>query len=155
MNIDLSQATERVAEVAREHATRVDAEASFPTATVDAAREAGLLGLISAEAVGCHGGGPRELQQVGRGVVGALRPGRVEPHQGRRRIVEDRLGEDRGADVVHQAEGGDLGSEPPAASAQLAQQGLARGGQRLSGFPSVPGHRQSDRYGAHDSRDRL
>lgn len=60
MKIDLSRATERVAEVAREHATRVDGEASFPSATVDAAREAGLLGLISAESVGGQGGGPRE-----------------------------------------------------------------------------------------------
>jgi alkylation response protein AidB-like acyl-CoA dehydrogenase len=64
MKIDPSQAAERAAEVAREHATRVDAEASFPTATIDAARRAGLLGLISAEAVGGQGGGPRAAATV-------------------------------------------------------------------------------------------
>jgi alkylation response protein AidB-like acyl-CoA dehydrogenase len=60
MKLDLQRATERVAEVAREHATAVDAEASFPTATVAAAREHGLLGLLSAASVGGAGGTSRD-----------------------------------------------------------------------------------------------
>jgi len=44
-----------VAAVAGEHAAAVDAEAAFPAATLRALRENGLLGLVSASAVG--GGG--------------------------------------------------------------------------------------------------
>ena len=64
MKLDLHEATERVAEAAREHAARVDAEASFPSATIEAAREQGLLGLTSAAEVGGQGGGVREAAQV-------------------------------------------------------------------------------------------
>jgi alkylation response protein AidB-like acyl-CoA dehydrogenase len=64
MKLDLQRATDRVAEVAREHATRVDAEASFPAATVIAAREHGLLGLLSAETFGGAGGSMRDAAVV-------------------------------------------------------------------------------------------
>jgi len=47
-----------VAGIAREHAARVDA-GHYPRATVDALRETGLLGLISATQFGGMGKGPR------------------------------------------------------------------------------------------------
>jgi alkylation response protein AidB-like acyl-CoA dehydrogenase len=55
MTFDFRAAAEAVAAVAREHAIAVDSTASFPTATVDAARKAGLFGLISGTDVGGHG----------------------------------------------------------------------------------------------------
>lgn len=64
MTLELEPAIEQVAQAAREYAVRTDAEASFPTATVEAAREAGLLGLISDPSVGGHGGGVREAATV-------------------------------------------------------------------------------------------
>jgi len=64
----LSSALERVDAVIRDvvapQATLVDATASFPTAAIDALRDAGLLGLISAEAVGGLGQGPRAAATV-------------------------------------------------------------------------------------------
>lgn len=55
MTFDFRSAAEAVAAVAREHAAAVDSTASFPTATVDAARKAGLLALLSKPEVGGHG----------------------------------------------------------------------------------------------------
>lgn len=55
MTFDFRTAAEAVAAVAREHAAAVDSTASFPTATVDAARKAGLLALLSKAEVGGHG----------------------------------------------------------------------------------------------------
>lgn len=55
MTFDFRAAAEAVAAVAREHAIAVDSTASFPTATVDAARKAGLFGLISGTDVGGQG----------------------------------------------------------------------------------------------------
>lgn len=52
MSFDAFAAAETVAQVARTHALAVDAEASFPHAAVDAAREAGLLGLLCGPEVG-------------------------------------------------------------------------------------------------------
>jgi alkylation response protein AidB-like acyl-CoA dehydrogenase len=46
-------------EVVAKHAVEVDARGAFPTASIDALRAAGLLGLVSAEAVGGLGQGPR------------------------------------------------------------------------------------------------
>lgn len=46
--------TEEIAALAAHHAAAVDGGA-FPTATLDAMRAAGLLGLVSAEGVGGHG----------------------------------------------------------------------------------------------------
>jgi alkylation response protein AidB-like acyl-CoA dehydrogenase len=46
---------DRVVAAAASTAVAVDRDAAFPTATVDAAREAGLLGIISASDVGGHG----------------------------------------------------------------------------------------------------
>jgi alkylation response protein AidB-like acyl-CoA dehydrogenase len=52
------------ADVVAEHARRVDQEAAFPAASVDALRAAGLFGLISATDVGGLGAGPRALARV-------------------------------------------------------------------------------------------
>ena len=48
---DHRSAAEQVAKSAAQHAVDVDEGARFPGATVKAAREAGLLGLLSAEEV--------------------------------------------------------------------------------------------------------
>ena len=64
MKFDPLAAAESVALVAREHALQVDLEGAFPTATVDAARQAGLLGLTSKTEVGGHGLGLRQAGQV-------------------------------------------------------------------------------------------
>ena len=64
MTFDSQAATETVAQVAREHAAAVDATASFPTATVDAARDAGLLALTTATSHGGHGGSMRDAGAV-------------------------------------------------------------------------------------------
>ncbi|MEZ5962831.1 MAG: acyl-CoA dehydrogenase family protein [Planctomycetota bacterium] len=55
MTFDHSAAAETVASVAREHAIAVDADGVFPTAALDAARRAGLFGLLSSPEVGGHG----------------------------------------------------------------------------------------------------
>ncbi len=55
---------DRVAQVAAEHAERVDREASFPQAAVDAFRESGLGGLLSATDVGGLGLGLGEAAHV-------------------------------------------------------------------------------------------
>jgi len=64
MTFDPVAAAERVAAVAREHAVRVDADATFPKETIDAARAAGLFGLLSRPEVGGHGLGLREAAAV-------------------------------------------------------------------------------------------
>jgi alkylation response protein AidB-like acyl-CoA dehydrogenase len=64
MSFDFLAAAEQVALVAREHAIAVDAEARFPERTVAAARQAGLLGLISAGSVGGQGCGLGAAAQV-------------------------------------------------------------------------------------------
>ncbi|QDV05605.1 Acryloyl-CoA reductase (NADH) [Planctomycetes bacterium Poly30] len=51
------KAAEAVAGVARQHAIEVDSDARFPEATIRAARELGLLGLVSSEEVGGKGAG--------------------------------------------------------------------------------------------------
>ncbi|MBK9385218.1 MAG: acyl-CoA/acyl-ACP dehydrogenase [Planctomycetes bacterium] len=56
MSYDALAAAEQVADLARVHALAVDRDGAFPTATLEAARAAGLLGLISARAVGGQGG---------------------------------------------------------------------------------------------------
>ena len=65
-----SERLERVALAAAEHAASVDAEASFPSATVHALRENGFLGLVSAPAVGGGGasfaGAVEAVERVGR-----------------------------------------------------------------------------------------
>lgn len=48
----------------RQTAAAVDADGSFPQASIDALREAGLLGLISAREVGGMGEGPRAAAAV-------------------------------------------------------------------------------------------
>ena len=50
--------------VVAEHAAAVDAGGLFPQATVDAVRDAGLLGLVSATEVGGLGMGPRAAAHV-------------------------------------------------------------------------------------------
>ena len=57
-------AVNAVAEVAREHAARVDSKAEFPYQAIDAARARGLFGLISAKEVGGHGAGLRQAADV-------------------------------------------------------------------------------------------
>jgi alkylation response protein AidB-like acyl-CoA dehydrogenase len=58
------QRLQDVLEVARAHAARVDAEAAFPTETIEALRTSGLLGLTLPEAVGGLGAGPGEFVDV-------------------------------------------------------------------------------------------
>lgn len=60
MTLQLNDAIESVAQVAREHALAVDANASFPRETVEAARSAGLLALTTATSHGGHGGTARD-----------------------------------------------------------------------------------------------
>jgi alkylation response protein AidB-like acyl-CoA dehydrogenase len=64
MTFDFRAAAEAVAAVAREHAVAVDSTASFPTATIDAARKAGLLALLSKTDVGGHGQSLRAAAHV-------------------------------------------------------------------------------------------
>ncbi len=49
---------------AAEHAVQVDSDAAFPTATVNALREAGLFGLVTPVAHGGLGGGPDDAARV-------------------------------------------------------------------------------------------
>jgi len=58
-----SELAETVASVAAEHAAATDS-GSFPTATIDALRETGLLGLVSATDVGGMGLGLRAAAEV-------------------------------------------------------------------------------------------
>lgn len=55
MSFDFRAAAEAVASVAREHAAAVDADGAFPTHTIEAAKKAGLFGLLSKPDVGGHG----------------------------------------------------------------------------------------------------
>lgn len=64
MTFDFRAAAEAVATVAREHAVAIDSTASFPTATIDAARKAGLLALLSKNDVGGHGQSLRAAAHV-------------------------------------------------------------------------------------------
>ncbi len=64
MSFDHVSAAEQLAKVAGQHAIAVDADATFPLATVEAAREAGLLGLLSSAEVGGHGLGHRAAAEV-------------------------------------------------------------------------------------------
>lgn len=59
-----TDALNQVTTVAAANADHVDAEGSFPSATVDALRGSGLLGLVLPEEVGGLGAGPRELVDV-------------------------------------------------------------------------------------------
>ncbi len=63
-----TDALNQVTTVAAANADHVDAEGSFPSATVDALRGSGLLGLVLPEEVGGLGARPTELVDV----VGAL-----------------------------------------------------------------------------------
>ncbi len=56
MSYDLLAAAESVAAIAAQNAVRVDQESVFPRATIDAARDAGLLGLTTSREHGGHGG---------------------------------------------------------------------------------------------------
>ena len=60
---DYLEKMEEVAMVARENVSKTD-NGDFPTATVDALRETGLLGLISSVDMGGMGQGPRAAAQV-------------------------------------------------------------------------------------------
>ncbi|MDQ3484486.1 MAG: acyl-CoA/acyl-ACP dehydrogenase [Actinomycetota bacterium] len=62
--MDLSNRLQPVLSVARDAASEVDSSASYPTATVAALRESGLLGLTLPEDIGGLGGGPKELVEV-------------------------------------------------------------------------------------------
>ncbi len=64
MKFDHLGAAQRAAAIAREHAARVDATASYPAEFMEAARASGLLGLISAAEVGGHGGGIRHAAET-------------------------------------------------------------------------------------------
>lgn len=64
MSYDHLAAAHSVAQVAREHAQQVDSKPQFPKHTIDAARERGLLGLLSSKEVGGHGLGLRQAAEV-------------------------------------------------------------------------------------------
>lgn len=64
MSFDHESAAEQVAKVAAEAAIAVDEDGAFPSATLSAAREAGLLGLISSAEVGGHGLAHRAAAEV-------------------------------------------------------------------------------------------
>jgi alkylation response protein AidB-like acyl-CoA dehydrogenase len=61
---DHLQRLEKVIPVVREHAVEVDQTGTFPTAALDAVREAGLFGLVSSPDVGGLGAGPRAAAEV-------------------------------------------------------------------------------------------
>lgn len=62
---DIVAAIESIAtDIVAKHAVEVDARGAFPTASIDALRGAGLLGLVSAESVGGLGHGPRAAALV-------------------------------------------------------------------------------------------
>lgn len=60
----LARADEVATKVIAEQAAKVDAEAAFPRASIDAIRDAGLMGLISATEVGGLGFGPGTAAKV-------------------------------------------------------------------------------------------
>jgi alkylation response protein AidB-like acyl-CoA dehydrogenase len=64
MSFDHISAAEEVAKIAAQSAIAVDADASFPSATLAAAREAGLLGLIASADVGGHNLAHRAAAEV-------------------------------------------------------------------------------------------
>lgn len=64
MSFDHISAAEQVAKVASQHAIAVDGDGLFPEATIAAARETGLLALLSSEEVGGHGLGHRAAAEV-------------------------------------------------------------------------------------------
>ena len=69
---DLQAAVEQVAVVAGKHVARTDADASFPTAALDAMRQSGLLGLLVPVEHGGLGGDLRSLIDT------SIRLGRVD-----------------------------------------------------------------------------
>lgn len=64
MSFDSLAAADAVAALAAQHAARVDQEAVFPRATLDAARDAGLLALTTSREHGGHGGSLRDAALV-------------------------------------------------------------------------------------------
>lgn len=60
MTLDITNAVETLAMTAREHAAAVDQLGAFPTATIEAARKLGMLGLLSHKEVGGKGGTLRD-----------------------------------------------------------------------------------------------
>jgi alkylation response protein AidB-like acyl-CoA dehydrogenase len=61
---ELSDAIERAVQVAAENAADVDGAGRFPRETIDSLAQTGLLGLISASAVGGRGAGMRQAADV-------------------------------------------------------------------------------------------
>ena len=64
MSFDHVARAEKVAKVAAEHAIGVDGEGLFPSASIEAARESGLLGVLSSTESGGAGLGPRAAAEV-------------------------------------------------------------------------------------------
>ncbi len=64
MTFNLSASIEKVAAVAAEHATRVDAQSAFPKEFIDVCRSEGLLALISSKEIGGHGLAIRQAAEV-------------------------------------------------------------------------------------------
>ena len=62
--MDLTSRLQPVVSTAKQTARTVDSSAAYPTATVAALRESGLLGLTLPPDVGGLGGGPKELVEV-------------------------------------------------------------------------------------------
>ncbi|MBA2532581.1 MAG: acyl-CoA dehydrogenase family protein, partial [Nocardioidaceae bacterium] len=69
--MDLRDRLEPVLADARESARQVDADGSFPAASVSALRNSGLLGLTLPEEVGGLGAGPHELVAAVSSLAGA------------------------------------------------------------------------------------
>ncbi|MDQ3663764.1 MAG: acyl-CoA/acyl-ACP dehydrogenase, partial [Actinomycetota bacterium] len=67
----LHERLEPVLKVARESAAQADADAAFPTTSVTALRDSGLLGLTLPEEVGGLGAGPHELVATISALAGA------------------------------------------------------------------------------------
>jgi alkylation response protein AidB-like acyl-CoA dehydrogenase len=64
MASDHRAALEKLARVARDEAVAIDAAGAFPEKTIEAARELGLLGLLSSPDLGGLGLGPRAAAEV-------------------------------------------------------------------------------------------
>ncbi len=66
-----------VSDVIEPNAVEIDRDAKFPREALESMGRSGLLGLVSAEAVGGSGGGLREASEVVREIG---RPLRVDGH---------------------------------------------------------------------------
>ena len=69
--MDLKDRLDPVLSIARETAAEVDAEGKFPSESVEALRQSGLLGITMPVDVGGLGGGPHDFAHALSAVAGA------------------------------------------------------------------------------------